>query len=87
MYIHLHVCRILTHLFRLEIAVTDKLLCQLVAVSVATAEDLIEGGEWVRGHHRRVGEMETLEGGREGGKKRAREEERGRRRGKESGEG
>ena len=54
---HMHA---LLHLFRFEVAVADKLLCQLIAVSVSAAEDLCEDREWLSCHHRRVGETQTL---------------------------
>ena len=43
-----------------EVGVTDKFLGQLVAVCEPAAEDLRQDFEWVRGHHRRVGHVETL---------------------------
>ena len=55
-------------LFCLEVAVTDKLLGQLVAVCEPAAEDLSQDVVGVRGHHRRVGHVETLEEAGEKGK-------------------
>ena len=45
-----------------EVGVTNKFLGQLVAVCEPAAEDLREDFERVRGHHRRVGHVETLRG-------------------------